>query len=236
MHNDKMEFSLILADNALRHHFTIRHNTYLDFLELNKNCRDFMEATNTRRLYAKLMKMELNRQAVEGACRSLAPEKQKYLHLRYREEKSVIAISLALHVSVAQLNLWHRNILEQVSRFMLYKLRPDDVFNPDKISGMVKLLSDARDFVSWFDPEGVVITADWLSAIATRHTKYKLLQNAMENILQKEVKSLHELIVATRLSNPHETTSFIAQNCHVDGSVVSRHLHDFGNDMAKYLK
>lgn len=76
---------------------------------------------------------------------------------------------MALHVSVAQLNLWHRGILEHVAQFMLYTLRTGDIFFHEKVSGMVQLLSDTMTCFSKVDPDGVVITGEWLAAFATRH-------------------------------------------------------------------
>ena len=235
MHKEKMEFSLMMADDALRQHFDDRRDGCCTFAQIQKTCRNLLSVDNVRRVYARLLKMELNQRAVQAAIQSLPEEKQRYLRLKYKQEKGGIALSLALHVSVAQLNLWHRSILEHVAQFMLYQLRVEDIFFYKKIVGMVQLLSETLACFSRMEPDGVVITEAWLAAITTRHADYRMLLNSIEELLHREHGTLHERIVAAKFAHPYEPSCLIARKCHVDDAVVSRHLRQFTDAMAEYI-
>lgn len=235
MPKNKLDYSQSLAEYALQHHYTAKGDTCREFRQLRLDCRDLLSIPNTHRIYAKLIKMELNEKAVNVVIRLLTAEKQRYLHLRYRKKKSLVATSLALHVSIAQMNLWHHCILEQIARFMLYTLTPEDIFYPARVGQMVRLQGEAIKFFSEFDPGGSVVTKSWLLALALRHEQYRSLMQEIKRIMRKEPESTYDSIVAARLAHPDETANFIACLCHVHKGVVSRCLGEYAENMNKYL-
>lgn len=242
MQTNHFEFALYLAEDELKRKYGRGKEAYelLGFSPEPKGlvsgyCRNLLSSGNARMAYAKLMKMEWNRRAVAAAVQSLPQEKQRYLLLKYQKEKGVFAISLALSVSVAQLNLWHQGILAQVSRFMLYTLRPDDVFYRARVTAMVKLLADALNYFPKLDSEGVMITAAWLSAIAARLEKYRMVLGEIDSALERRPASLYDSILAMRLAHPYETTAFVADACHADVASVSRCLRKFRDEMSHCL-
>ena len=235
MLRNKMDFALCLAEDALQRHFDAQGDICREFRKIREDCRDILSLPNTRRIYAKLVKMELNERAVKAVIQLLTEEKQKYLHLRYRRKKTLVAISLALHASVSQLNLWHHFILEQITRFMLYTLEQEDVFYPSRVVQMVRFQAETIRFFSKIDPEGTIVTKGWLMALISRHEQYRLLMINIRDAMRKEPKTRHECIIATRLAHPEESAKFIASSCHVHKGVVSHHLKEFGEDMNKYL-
>lgn len=235
MQKTKLYFAQRLAEDALQHHFNARGDACRELRQIRKDCLDFLSIPNTQRIYAKLIRMELNERAVNMVLRILDTEKQQYLHLRYRRKKSLVAVSLALHVSIPQLNLWHHCILEQIARFMLFTLKPEDVFHPGKVAQMVRLQAETIKFFSELDPAGAVVTKDWLLALIFRHGEYKKLMAEMKELMDEKPISLHEQIVAARLHHPDASAKSIARSCHVHKCVVSRHLQEFGEDMNKYL-
>ena len=117
-----------------------------EVVEFQKECRDYLSRTNMKKMYARMMKMEITRQ--------------------------MVAISLSLNVSLAQLNIRQHTILEKVSSFMLYRLREEDIFERSKISNMVKVLSRMLEFTDRYDPHREFITAAWWEAMVTKLDKY----------------------------------------------------------------
>lgn len=235
MPKNKLDFSQALAEYALQHHFTVKGDTCREFRQLRLDCRDLLSFPNTHRVYAKLIKMELNEKAVNMVIRLLTAEKQRYLHLRYCRKKSLVAMSLALHVSIAQLNLWHHCILEQIARFMLYTLKQEDIFYPARVAQMVRLQGEAISFFSELDPAGRIVTKDWLLALILRHEQYRSLMLEIKRIMSREPKSTYDCVVAARLAHPEEPANVIACLCNVHKGVVSRYLSEFGENMSKYL-
>ena len=235
MPKNKMDFSRSIAEYALQHHFTAKGENCREFRQLRLDCRDLLSLPNTHRIYAKLIKMEMNEKAVNVVIRLLTAEKQRYLYLRYRRRKSLVAMSLALHVSIAQLNLWHRCILEQIARFMLYTLKPEDVFYPARVAQMVRLQGEAIKFYSELDSDGSIVTKGWLLALALRHEQYRSLMLEIKGIMSKEPESTYDCVVAARLAHPEEPANVIACLCNVHKGVVSRYLGEFRENMGKYL-
>ena len=67
MPKNKLDFSQSLAEYALQQHFTAKGDTCREFRQLRLDCRDLLSLPNTHRVYAKLIKMELNEKN-RGIC------------------------------------------------------------------------------------------------------------------------------------------------------------------------
>lgn len=88
-----------------------------EIIELQKDCRDYLSSDNIRKIYARMMKIEVTKMMVEAVYQSLTAEEQEFILMKYKRKKQLVAISLALNISVAQLNIHHHSILEKISEF-----------------------------------------------------------------------------------------------------------------------
>ena len=235
IHKVKPELTLYLAEEALKHKFLDTNVSFHEIMELQKDCRDYLSTENIRKIYARMMKIEVTKIMVDAVYRSLTAEEQEFIIMRYKKKKQMVAISLALNISAAQLNIHHHAILEKISEFMLYKLNEEDIFRRDKIATMINLLARIIEFAEKYDSTREFINDDWLEAIKERHDRYfRLLSLIDETIIDKD-KSIHSKIIALKIEKPYEKIDVLSELCNVDKSRVSRHLKDFVDDVKIYL-
>ena len=235
IHKVKPELTLYLAEEALKHKFNDTDVSFHEIMELQKDCRDYLSTENIRKIYARMMKIEVTKMMVDAVYRSLTAEEQEFIIMRYKKKKQMVAISLALNISAAQLNIHHHAILEKISEFMLYKLNEEDIFRRDKIATMINLLARIIEFAEKYDSTREFINDDWLEAIKERHDRYfRLLSLIDETIIDKD-KSIHSKIIALKIEKPYEKIDVLSELCNVDKSRVSRHLKDFVDDVKIYL-
>lgn len=113
LHKVKPELTLYLAEEALKNKFVGESLKPQEIVEFQKNCRDYLLSENIRKIYARMMKIELTKMMVDAVYQSLTAEEQEFILLKYKKKKQLVAISLALNISVAQLNIRHHTILEK---------------------------------------------------------------------------------------------------------------------------
>lgn len=236
IHKTKPELTLYLADEALKEKFSVEKVSLQEMLELQSDCRDYLSTENIRKIYARMMKMEIRKMMVEAVYQSLPLEEKEFVLLKYKKKKQLVAISLALNISVAQLVIHHHAILEKISEYMLYKLSEEDIFNRAKTAMMVKLLERIIEFAEKYDPSQEFINVCWLEAIRERHDRYFQLLNEIDGVLKGNEDSVHQKVIMSKIQSPNEKIEALAARCNVDKSIVSRHLKNFVGEMRKYLE
>ena len=220
LHKFKPDLTLYLAEEALKQRFSADKSGLQEILEIQKECRDYLSTANIRRIYARMMKIEVTKMMIETVYKSLTAEEQEFVRLKYRDKKQMVAISLKLHISLAQLNIHHHAI--------------EDIFKREKIANMITLLGKIIEFADKYDPTRKFISAGWLEVITERHEKYQGLLLKMEDVLG--TKTLHSQIICTRMENPQMKVREIATICNVDKSIVSRVLKKFVDTVKPYLE
>jgi hypothetical protein len=236
VHKMKPELTLYLADEALKEKFSAEKVSMKEIWELQKDCRDYLSVENIRKIYARMMKIEMRRMMVEAVYRSLSSEDKEFVLLKYKKKKQVVAISLAMNMSIAQLNIRHHVILEKISEYMLYKLSEEDIYSREKVAMMVKLLGRIIEFAKEYDPTQEFISRNWLEAIKDRHDRYLKLQNEIDAVLDGNEDSVRHKVILSRMENPCEKIDVLARRCSVNKSVASRHLKNFVESMRQYLE
>ena len=61
IHKTKPELTLYLADEALKEKFSVEKVSLQEMLELQWDCRDYLSTENIRKIYARMMKMEIRK-------------------------------------------------------------------------------------------------------------------------------------------------------------------------------
>ena len=236
IHKTKPELTLYLADEALKEKFSVEKVSLQEMLELQRDCRDYLSTENIRKIYVRMMKMEIRKLMVEAVYQSLSAEEKEFVIMRYKKKKQLVAISLALNISVAQLVIHHHAILEKISEYMLYKLSEEDIFNREKTAMMVKLLERIIKFAEKYDPSQEFINVCWLEAIRERHDRYFQLLKEIDGVLNGNEDSVRQKVITCKIQSPNEKIEALAARCNVDKSIVSRHLKNFVGEMRKYIE
>ncbi len=236
VHKMKPELTIYLAEEALKEKFSEKNLNLREVLEIQKDCQDYLTMKNIRKIYVRMMKNEIKKMMVDAVYETLSSEEQEFLLMKYKKKKQMIAISLELNVSVAQLHIRQHTILEKISEFMLYKLTEEDVFNPTKVVTMIILLEKIVEFAERYDSRREFISVGWVEVIAERHDKYCCLLNKIEEIFDNAENSLRKKIIFEKIENPDEKIEILSERCNADKSVVSRSLKNFVTDTKKYLE
>ena len=181
-----------------------------------------------------MMKAEVTKLMVEAVYQSLSSQEQEFIVMKYKNKKQMVAISLVLNLSLAQLHIRHHAILEKISEYMLYKLSEEDLFNREKIVNMIKLLERIIAFAEQYDPKKEFISVNWLEAIIERHDRYSQLLSKINEIMSEE--SFRVDIITAKMQNPYEKLDVLAEQCNLDKSGISRYLKSFVDDLKKYLE
>ena len=223
LHKFKPDLTLYLAEEALKRKFGDDKSGLQEIVEIQKECRDYLSTANIRRIYARMMKIEVTKMMVETVYKSLTAEEQEFVKLKYREKKQMVA-----------LNIHHHAILEKTSEFMQYRLSTEDIFKREKIANMITLLGKIIEFADKYDPTRKFISAGWLEVIAERHEKYQGLLIKMEE--QLSIKNLHTQMILKKMENPQMKVKEMAKIFNVDKSVVSRTLKKFVDTVRPYIE
>ena len=122
LHKVQPKLTIYLAEEALKHRYDDSVSHLRELVEIQRECRDYLSTANIRKIYARMLKIEVAKMVVESVWQSLSPAEQKFVELKYRRKKQLVAISLKLNISLSQLNIWQRAILVKVADFMMYRL------------------------------------------------------------------------------------------------------------------
>ena len=236
IHKAKPELTLYLAEEALKNKFARENVRLQEILEFQRDCRDYLSRENLRKIYARMMKVEVTKMMVEAVYQSLSSEEKEFVLLKYKKKKQLVAISLALNILVAQLVIHHHAILEKISEFMLYELNEEDVFKRQKIISMIKLLERIIEFAEKYDSAREFINIGWLEAIEERHSRYFQMLCEIDKILNENDCSTRKEIILAKMQSPYEKIEVLAERCNVDKSIVSRCLKNFVDSMKKYFE
>ena len=203
----------------------------VDWKEINYNS---LATEEVLREYARAFQSEVNKKAALIVLESLSEEKKLMLKLKYGEEKQLVAISLALNVSMGQLVNWNRKIITKVSNFMSYRLTEEDVFSKKKIFGMTKLLTKSIEFFTLMSKK-FEVRQDLLEEMERRKKNYERLLERIERLEKEGERNSFNAVVITKMKNPKQTTNCIAQICRLNQSVASRHLIRFTKSVRGYI-
>ena len=231
----KNSFLLPIAERFLREYFVKKIFEKDSIESYNQIQRNFLVYDNAKKFYVRLFKNEINRIIIDVVLDSLTDEKRKFVELKYKKQKQLVSISFALNVSISQLMIWNKEILEKISAFLQYRLDTKDIFQRSKIVGMINVLAQMDEIFLQIDPDCQFVRIDWLKAIRQRKKNYENLLKALDEISGSENPSLADEVILTKLKYPNELLSEIAEKCRTDRSFVSRTLNGFAEKMKKYI-
>jgi len=201
--------------------------------EINYDCTSIEDTLKT---YAREFQAESNKKAAMIALNSLSEEKKQLMRLKYSEQKQMVAISLALNISVTQLVKWNQAIVTKVANFMSYRLIEEDVFCKRTVIGMIELLAKNIEFFTVLSSGYKEIRQDWLKELKRRKNNYQILLERIERLEQEGGKSSFKKIVLAKMQNPRQAVNDVAEACELNQSVASRYLKRFVNSVKMYLK
>jgi len=83
IHKIKPELTLDLAEKALKDKFADISVNMQEMIEFQRDCRDYTSVSNIRKIYARMMKIEVTKMMVDAVYNSLSEEEQEFIILKY---------------------------------------------------------------------------------------------------------------------------------------------------------
>jgi hypothetical protein len=239
MHKYRPELGLYLAEQALKMRYLDTPEQIRERIELKEFCMQTFSSQNAKRFYLRLQKIEINQIIVDTVLNELSAEKRHFIKLKYKNNETFICISMKLNISVAQLNVWNKNILKEINNFMLYTLTAKDVFSKVKILNMIHILDVRIDFFeeNFTDNKDEIdfVNKRWLHALTMLRQQYRQLFNILEDFTVRRTESIGNNIIAMKIQYPIDNPSELAHKCHISVAAVSRHLKQFTDSVKKYI-
>ncbi|WP_333594544.1 hypothetical protein [Anaerospora hongkongensis] len=186
-----------------------------------------------KKLYLKLQKNELNNIMIRSVLLGLPDLKRKFVEEKYKSEKTWTAMSLNLHTSKPQLNIWHNEIIQTIANSMKYKIDTESIFCREKIVNMILLLEQQiemleKNYAELVDPEIVAMLASKKRRYADLHND---INTRIENAIDGEKK-----ILLIKMEMNHASLQQISQLCDVTEGWVSRCLSNYRRALLSQTK
>lgn len=240
MHKDRPELGLFLAEQALKAKYQDSAAEIKERAEIKEYCLENLSSANAKKFYLRLQKMEINRIIVDTILKELPAEKRAFVELKYKNNETFVNISMRLNVSMAQLNIWNKAILNEIKNFLFYTLTEKDIFSRIKIINMIHIIDIRVEFFEKHRSEGSdtnlnFVNERWLNSLIALRSKYRQLLITLDNCMAKKSETIGNHIIATKLEHPIENPSELAARCHISVTAVSRYLKQFTHNVKKYI-
>ena len=225
-----------VAEAYLQKYFIEQKQSESEYDDLRQSIVDLLpDIKSLKEVHIRMMRHETNILLTKIALNSMGEIFQKLARLKYGDRLTIVAISINMHLSAGQINMWDKRILQKVGTALHFKLTVDDIFDRLKIVNMIDIITNVIDFCNDIDAEGDIVGRKWRRLLLRRRDSYRLLMTKLNKIIGQQCDNLHGNIIAERIYNPHFTMTQLAAVCHVDKSVISRHIRAFQNEVACYV-
>ncbi len=181
------------------------------------------------RLHQKIHKLEMNNIIIRSIMSQCSEAKNNLIIGRYRDNKSLVALSMGLHTSVSQLVIWHNDILEDIQAMMFYRIRENDIFSREKIMNMVHILDQQIEFLENLDQEFVV--AEIVCSLQQRKGRYTNLYHDIMRAMDSSVETKSKVIRQRTVQQIDPSVKNIAKECEVSIASVSSYLIEFKKEI-----
>lgn len=228
-HQYKLSIGYYLASQAIKE----KYEDTEEKIQQRKKLKEFFLSTKrlNKKIYFRLQKLEINIIMAETVLSSLNKEKSTFAEYKYKNNFSMAKIALKMNVSIAQLSLWNKEILEEVRDFIFYQLRARDVFSYKKIINMLNIMNLTIIMLS----ENDIVDENWLNGFSYLRDNYFKLLSTINDYLANRKDSVYNTVIATKIDNPDLDICQLAAKCYVSPGIVSRHLKKFVKEVNEYI-
>ncbi len=252
VHYDILKDVVIQNIYSFYHGDAIKAREDMDYIKKQYACGE----TLLRRLEKRLLRMEIQNIMIRDVLRRLPEEKQKFMELKYEKGKSLVAISMRLNISPAQLAVIHKDIVSELKEMMSYKIDLDDVFTPSKILTMYRIAEMQLKFLDNEKPEKIrfktirnlrvyQMRLNFSEEEKPEKARLRTIRDAFLCIYQAVIRTLTPERLTRKAANtkykilrmkfeyPHQNVSEIAAKCNVTSSNASMYLTSFKEEIAR---
>jgi len=181
--------------------------------------------------HQKIHRLEMNNIIIRSVLSNQSPIKKSFIAGKYKEKKSMVTLSITLYVSVAQLSIWHNEILADIQAMMFYRIQENDIFSRQKIMNMIHILDQQIDFLSGLPQDFVDMHIMFF--LKRRKDRYTQLYTALMAMITNPSETKGKVIKQRTATYTDETLLIIAEQCELSIATVSSYLNEFKSDIFK---
>lgn len=195
----------------------------IQYLKDNYNCNSLILA----KLERKKRRIEINNIFIRNLHNFMPLEKQKIIELKYQKGITLLALSLELNISVAQISNMLREIITEIQNMMFYHISINDIFLLPKIVTMTSIIDKQLDFFEEYNIQNKEILYLNQKRQAFLELYATILKNLSVSCNKKSNRDTRERVLLLKINNPHYTVSDIANECNIHTSSVSMYINGF---------
>lgn len=230
------KLEMYVAETMLREYFNESSSHKREMSALKLFCQEVTaETAGIRPFLFRITLYEVHHVLVGSVIKSLEPEKQQYLRLKYSTQKKVSGQAMALHVSHGQLNLWKRKIMEKIIDATSFHLTCEDVFFRNKIINMLEALATILAVIAEIDPNYEFVDSFWANACDNHYNNYRRLLDNLDECLQYPHKNNMNKIISILANHPNATREELAAMCNCTTTTVTRYMNIYIDSVKKYI-
>lgn len=227
---NKLGLAKSLAVDAIQSYY---HSKPKALYEEIKEITSFYSCHNkiVVRLHQKIHKLEMNNIILRSVLNNCSELKRNLIIGKYRDHKSLVALSLNLHTSVSQLTIWHNDVLDDIQAMMFYRIREQDIFSREKIMNMIHILDQQIEFLEDISQE--FVDPNIIYALQWRKDRYVNLYQDLMRAINSPTETKGNVLRFR--SSPHcdASLSTIAKECDVSIASVSSYLLEFKKEICE---
>lgn len=216
---------------AIEVYFQKPSSHYEDMLhqmETAYSCNEILIGKMKYRLY----KLEIMRGMVELILQQVEEIKRRSFILRYREKLEWVGVSMKLHVSVAQLNLWNKEILKMIANMLVFQITKDDLLHLNKLWSMYVLVDQRIELLSE-KPFCLFADQHYLQKLTKKKQEILHICALICDYISSLSESKRREIILMKLQNPHMQHQDIAAQCNTSMSLVATYITAYKNTVMK---
>lgn len=225
---NKLGLAKSLAVDALRLYYHSKpENLYKEIKEITSfyPCHNKIMV----RLHQKIHKLEMNNIILRSVLSQCSELKYNLVVGKYRDNKSMVALSMGLHTSISQLVIWHNDILDDIQAMMFYRIRENDIFSREKIMNMIHILDQQIELLENIDQD--FVEAEIVFSLQQRKVRYTKLYHDIMRAMDSSTETKSRIIRQRTEQRSNPSIKNIATECDVSIASVSSYLIEFKKEI-----
>lgn len=179
--------------------------------------------------HQKIHHLEMNNIIIRSVLSNQSPIKRDFITGKYKDNKSMVTLSMTLYASVSQLSIWHNEILGDIQGMMFYRIQENDIFSRQKIMNMIHILDQQIEFLSDLHQE--FVDGHIIYFLKHRKERYTNLYTELMNIISDPSETKGKVIRQRTEHYTDETLLKIAEQCNLSIATVSSYITEFKHDI-----
>jgi hypothetical protein len=189
------------------------------------------------KLYQKVHRMEMNNIIVRSVLFRQPEIRKKLIIGKYKDNKEWVSLSISLYTSVAQLNNWHNEFIEDVETTMFYRIKENEIFSQRKILNIINVITQQIDFLEGVDENGqIYLDKNLLYFLKMRKSKFEALYADLHLIVDQMRNDNKKRILIERLQNESIKISGIAREYNISQPTMSQFFSQIKDELLSSKK